>query len=486
VSLVAPDSTRTPRRRTRRDPKPRFKVDTRRQLDGIRGCPELLLDGAHPAREIQRFVDELDLSAIEAEYSSLGRHGHDPRCVLAVWLYASQIGMHHATKVARACATDAAMLFLSGGHAIAAGTLKRFRQKRGELLHSLLAETVRIAHAAGLILVEEMATDSMRLRAHASTHEVGTVKRSRQRLKELEAIDRSTLSAKKLHVHEAKLAKHRAVLEQCATRERTNVVLTNASAALMKFPSGAALPGHRVTATAAGVSERIIVSVLVDASTNDDGNLGSAIEDARSVLNKAGVPTEKMQVAADAGFFCETDLAFASKSRDWVDVLIAEGASVDEGPVEQGRKGYFDRSLFKILDDGSAVCPADRKMSAPWVMSNGRTQWLGVGCKTCDLQPKCTTRARRSLTADLNLEAVRNEMRDRMSKPGAVERYGQRIATIEPAFASIEDNMSFRRSSSRHASTIVAEVLLKVVAHNLSRISAAKRLACVHVPLDLD
>lgn len=439
----------------------------------------------HPAREIQRFVAGLDLSAIEREYSSLGRRGHDPRGVLAVWLYASQIGLHHATKVARACATDAAMLFLSGGHAIAAGTLKRFRQKRGELLRSLLAETVRVAHAHGLILVEELATDSMRLRAHASTHEVGTAKRSRQRVHELEAVDRMTLSGKRLRLHDAKLAKHRAVLEQCAARDRTNVVLTNDLAALMKFPSGAALPGHRVTATAAGVTERIIVSVLVDASTNDDGKLESAVVDARSVLIRAGVPVEKMQVAADAGYFCETDLEFASKNRDWVDVLIAEGASVEDGPVAQGRKGYFDRSLFRILDDKRAICPAGREMSKPRLMKDGRTQWSGLGCGKCELKPRCTKRERRSLTADLNLEKVRNEMRRRMSSPGATERYGQRIATVEPAFSNIEDSMAFRRASSRHPTTIVAEVLLKIVAHNLSRITAAQRLACVHVPLDL-
>ena len=46
--------------------------------------------------------------------------------------------------------------------------------------------------------------------------------------------------------------------------------------------------------------------------------------------------------------------------------------------------------------------------------------------------------------------------------------------------------MGFRRSSSRHPTTIVAEVLLKIVAHNLSRITAARRLACVHVALDVD
>src|SRR5262249_41578146 len=157
-----------------------------------------------------------------------------------------------------------------------------------------------------------------------------------------------------------------------------------------KFPSGAALPGHRVTATAAGVSERIIVSVLVDASTNDDRNLESAVVDARSVLIRAGVPVEKMQVAADAGFFCETDLDFASKNRDWVDLLIAEGASPEEGPVAQGRKGYFDRSLFKILDDGNAICPAGRPMSKPRVMRDGRTHWSGLGCGKCELRPQCT------------------------------------------------------------------------------------------------
>jgi hypothetical protein len=447
-----------------------------------------LLDGAHPAREIQRFVAGLDLSTIENEYSSLGRHAHDPRCVLAVWLYASQIGLHHATKVARACATDAAMLFLSGGHAIAAGTLKRFRQQRRELLHSLFTETVRQAHAAGLIVVEELATDSMRLRANASLQEAGTVKRSRVRVAELEAIDRASLSPAKQIVHDKKLARHRSVLAQCAEQDRTNIVRTNSLASLMKFPSGAALPGHRITATASGVSERIIISVLVDESTNDDGKLGDAIRDAREVLHKAGVPIEGMQVAADAGYFCETDLAFASQSRSWVDVLIAEGPSVTDGPVTIGRTGFFNRDHFKILEDGGAICPAGRRMSKPRLMENGRHQWNGLGCTKCELRPKCTNKALgrpRSLTADLNLERVRTEMRTRMSQPNAAQRYGQRIATVEPAFSNIEDNMGFRRASSRHPSTIVAEVLLKIVAHNLSRITAARRLACVHVPIDV-
>jgi hypothetical protein len=484
VVLTQPADTRPIRRRTRKDPKPRFKAERGYQLDGVRGCPALALPQDHPAREVERFASRFDVSALEAGYSSLGRHGYHPRNVLAVWLFASQIGLHHATKVARACVTDAAFSFLSGGHALSAGTLKRFRQSNRALFSDLLTETVRLAHADGLIRTEELATDSMRLRAHASTHAVRTVKRSKKRLEELEAVDSSTLSPELRTIHEGKLAKHRAALEECAARDRTSIVLTNPDAALMKFPSGAGLPGHRITATASGVSERIIIGVLVDAAATDDGKLESALRGARGVLEQAGVPIVGLQAAADAGYFCETDLEFASKNRDWVDVLIAEGSAAAAEP-SPGSKRYFSREHFHILDDGTATCPAGKAMSPPSPHHSGRTVWTGIGCGDCPMRSKCTPGNKRSLTAQLNLEKVRDDMRRRMAEPGARARYGQRIATIEPVFSNIEDVMGYRRASSRHPTTIVAEVLLKVVAHNLSRIAAARRLACVWVPLDV-
>lgn len=476
--LTHPTSTRSIRRRTSRDPKPHFKQERGNQLDGVRGCPALVLPPDHPAREVQRIVSGFDLSKLEAGYSSLGRHGYHPRNVLAVWLFASQMGIHHATKVARACETDAALLFLSGGHAISAGTLKRFRQQNRALFSDLLVETVRIAHAAGLITPSEVATDSMRLRAHASTHSVRTVKRSRERLEELAAVDMSTLSPEQLARHEGKLDKHRRALEECAARDRTSVVVTNPEAALMKFPSGAGLPGHRITATASGVSERIVIGVLIDADPTDAGKLEAAVQGACHVLEQAGVPLTGLQVALDAGYFCETDLEFAHKNRDWVDVLIAEGPAAKD-PVSTARKGYFGRDRFRILDDGRAICPADKPMSPPSPHHGGRTVWEGLGCSECALRPACTPGTKRSLTAHLKLEEVREAMRRRMAEPDARERYGQRIATIEPVFSNIEDVMSYRRASSRHPTTIVAEVLMKVLAHNMSRISAARRLACI-------
>jgi len=67
----------------------------------------------------------------------------------------------------------------------------------------------------------------------------------------------------------------------------------------------------------------------------------------------------------------------------------------------------------------------------------------------------------------------------RMAQPDAQARYARRMATVEPVFASVEHDMGFRRSCSRHPRTIGAEVLLKLLAHNISRLLARTRLFCV-------
>src|SRR5579859_3271335 len=127
------------RRRIRRDPRPRFKKDRAQQLDAIAGCPAILVAEGHLARKIIAMVGRFDLRSVEAKYSSLGRHGYAPRSVLAVWIYASLIGLHESTKVAAALKTDAAFRLLSGGHAISEGTLRRFRRENRELFEHLLS-----------------------------------------------------------------------------------------------------------------------------------------------------------------------------------------------------------------------------------------------------------------------------------------------------------------------------------------------------------
>src|SRR5262245_37258877 len=118
-----------PCRRTRGDPNPRFKQDLTHQLDAVVGCPAAQVPESHlapavqvPERHLARtvlsIVGRLNLKEAGKQYSSLGRHRYHPQRVLGVWVYASLIGLHHSTKVAHACKTDAAFRFLSGGYAL--------------------------------------------------------------------------------------------------------------------------------------------------------------------------------------------------------------------------------------------------------------------------------------------------------------------------------------------------------------------------------
>ena|SRR5208283_2001600 len=91
--LSAPPLAWPIRRRKRRDPNPHFKPDLTAQLDAVNGCPSLQVPVGHLARAVMQVVEQFDLSTIEGTYSSLGRNGYAPRKVLAVWIYASLMGV---------------------------------------------------------------------------------------------------------------------------------------------------------------------------------------------------------------------------------------------------------------------------------------------------------------------------------------------------------------------------------------------------------
>jgi hypothetical protein len=360
---------------------------------------------------------------------------------------------------------------LSGGRAIGRSRLNDFRQRHGALFAGLIEQTVAMAQKSGLLAFDELAADSVRLRAHASTKNVRTLARSKKRLEELALVDESTLSESERETHQAKLDKHRKAVTECEQRGRTNIITTNPSAGLMKFPDGAGLPGHRVTAMAAGVQERLVISVLITADTNDYGRLEAIVDAAVATLGRVGVDEQtRLSIAADAGYCAQTDLAFAERVRERMDVLI------DGTHALETRSRFFGRDRFVIRDDGTALCPAGRLMKGPTRQSDDRTLWRGVGCTDCAMRADCTESRERKLTVNLDLERLRAAMSAKLDTPDGKQRYNRRIATVEPVFSNLESTMGYRRVSSRNEQTIVAEILLKVLSHNISRLFAAKRL----------
>lgn len=466
---------------------PRFHPDLSSRRSSVYGCPAEAVPADDPARIVREFIDKKDFSKQEQSHSALGRKPVHPRFKLGAWLYGSLIGVHEASKLARLTKTDLAMRLACGGHAMCAETLKSYRRENVDLFAECMKWTVAEAVRLKLIDPEQLATDSMRLRADASLKSIRTLERSKKRLTDLAKVDPASLDETDRATHEAKVAKHKAAVERCEQEGRTSHSVTDPGAALMKFPSGASLPGHRLTATVAGVEERIIIDVLQDASPNDFGHLEAACEGARTALIEAGMPVRDgappMQVAADPGYLGEADLRYADESRGRVDVLIHQPAAPQR--KNDAGEALFDRSRFEIREDDTTVCPAGKLMHGPLKLDARRRQWRGVGCDECPLKAQCTKGKYRTLTQDPEHDRLHAAMAARMAQPGARKRYGRRMCTVEPVFSSIEDVMGFVRSTSRDPRTVRAEVLLKVAAHNLVRLAKRRNLRLLRALVDL-
>ncbi|MBX3498950.1 MAG: IS1182 family transposase [Alphaproteobacteria bacterium] len=151
--------------------RPRMREPERRQV-ALRAVDlDSLLAADHPARVIWAYVERLDLSvledAIEAREHTPGQAPPSPHLLVALWLYATSQGVGSARALARLCESCDAYRWLCGGVSLNHHGLSDFRSGNGELLDRLLSENVATLSASGVIDLDEVTQDGVRVRASA-------------------------------------------------------------------------------------------------------------------------------------------------------------------------------------------------------------------------------------------------------------------------------------------------------------------------------
>ena len=113
-------------------------------------------------------MDLSDLEAsIRAREHTPGQAPPSPRLLLALWLYATSQGVGSARALARLCASHDAYRWLCGGVSVNYHGLADFRTAHPALLDRLLSENVAALSAAGVIDLNEVVQDGVRVRASA-------------------------------------------------------------------------------------------------------------------------------------------------------------------------------------------------------------------------------------------------------------------------------------------------------------------------------
>lgn len=132
---------------------------------------ESLIDEAHPARVIWAYAQRVDMSDFEAGVRSReglpGMPQTSPHLLLALWLYGISDGVGSARALARLCQSAAPYRWLCGGVSVNHRLLSEFRSGQAARIEALLTLHVASLSAAGVIDLDEVAQDGVRVRASA-------------------------------------------------------------------------------------------------------------------------------------------------------------------------------------------------------------------------------------------------------------------------------------------------------------------------------
>jgi transposase len=350
----------------------RLRFAVRNQVEFQPCSLDELLPADHEARIVWAYVDGLDLSEliqpVQAVEGGPGQAPADPRILMTLWLYATLRGVGSARELNRLCQYHAAYRWICGGVSMNYHTLSDFRTQHVELLDRLLTESVAALMAAGLVTLDRVAQDGMRVRASAgssSFHRQPTlaealaeaeeqVAKLRQELEANPAAAKTRQQAAQMRAAEERAERIRAALEQlpkiaaakkAKDREQARASTTDADARIMKMGDGGFRPAFNVELATATESQ-VITGVDVINSGSDRGQLAPMVEQHEQRYEH--VPDEAL---VDGGFATKGDIQ-----------QVTQGGTTVYAPVQKSKDPERDAHTPRA-DDPPAVAEWRQRMA---------------------------------------------------------------------------------------------------------------------------
>lgn len=287
-------------------PSARARVDRpyRNQVEMQFFALEQMLPADHRARIVWDFVCSLDLERlyekIEVTDTTAGRSAIAPEVLVALWLLATLDGIGSARELDRRCKSDIAYLWLLGTVTVNYHTLSDFRVQQGAFLEQTLVDTVAALIDQGLVPLETIAQDGMRVRASAGSSSfrrrpsleklqreaqshLDSLRREAEQESDREAGDARRKGAAERAARERQerleeaLRQHEELSRQREQRkkgdgEETRVSTTDPEARKMKMANGGFDPAYNVQFASDGHA-RVIVGVEVLNAGTDGGQM---------------------------------------------------------------------------------------------------------------------------------------------------------------------------------------------------------------------
>lgn len=298
-----------------------------------------LLPADHRARLVWAYVDSLDLSPLYAKIQAVeggpGRDPVDPAILMSLWMFATIEGVSSAREVDRLCKHHLAYLWICGGVGVNYHLLSDFRTDHGEFLDELLTSSVATLIHQGLVTLEVVAQDGMRVRANAGSSSFRREKTLKECLAEAREQVRKLREESENEAQQADAdARREAARMRAATErqerlkqaleeleklkqqkeerkkgsgEKARCSMTDPEARTMKMGDGGFRPAFNVQLATDGES-RVIIGVDVTNSGSDGGQMSPMHN---QVCERYGHTPENYLV--DCGFSTHEDITIVEQ-----------------------------------------------------------------------------------------------------------------------------------------------------------------------------
>lgn len=356
----------------------------------------------HPARVVSGIVDELDTTDIERKYSRLGQNTYHPKIMLKLLFYGCAVGVRSGRKIAAACETDTAFMYLSQMHRPDFRTINDFRKNHSSEIETYFTEMVKVCRRMEMAKVGSICIDGSKLKTSASAKRtkdeggygawLARIEREIQEiLKEAEETDRAEYLEygdergdelpRELREKERLREKIEEAMRGLTEGDKVNS--TDPDARFMRERHGVIRPAYNCQLAVA--EGQVIVAAEVTTHAVDWGELAPMLERAEENLG------EKVEtVVADAGYGSYDNYQYLEERGK--DAYIPDGdfEQARHRSPQEGRDRYHKDNFTYHCEEDRYICPEGKALplNKRRVSDRGRVArkqpiYRGTECSGC-------------------------------------------------------------------------------------------------------
>ncbi len=457
-----------------------------------------LLSDDHECYLYNDLFQQLDTSSIESHYKYNGQNAYHPKHIISILIYAYSRGVFSSREIQRRCTEDLSFMYIAQMNCPNFRVLSDFRKNNSAFFHDCFKQTVQLAIELKLASLGHISLVGSKFQANSSKHKAmsyGRLKEKEQALSQEidELIEKASRSdqeedqaykdqtgyeipedlkhkrARLKQIREAKDAlkkREKALNPDKDIDDKKQISFADKEARIMG-KNGSFDYQYNAQISVDG-DNQIIIGQHLSQNANDKNEIKPALTAIEETTGKL----PDILLSADNGYM----------SGDNLQALEDSYIATDKG--EKKNKSSLDNTERKLVKadftyhetSDTFTCPGEQTLVVVKQGKDGSRTYQGDAeiCHRCSYKSRCYQSNKgeaRTINTD-DIEALRQQMNEKMEKEESKAIYKQRKIMVEPVFGQIK-NTGFRGFSVRGKKKVAGEFSLVCATHNIKKITKA-------------